>query len=75
MKFFSLKAFILGLMIGLFFIYIIEPKYKKIYVYPTPENINDIQYVDKANNCFSFTATKTECSQNDSDIKNIPIQQ
>lgn len=75
MKFFSLKAFILGLMIGLFFIYIIEPKYKKIYVYPTPENINDIQYVDKANNCFSFVANKKECSQDDSNIKNIPIQQ
>ena len=74
MKFFSLKAFILGLMIGLFFIYIIEPKYKKIYVYPTPENINEIQYVDKANNCFSFVANKKECSQ-DSNIKNIPIQQ
>ena len=74
MKFFSLKAFILGLMIGLFFIYIIEPKYKKIYVYPTPENINDIQYVDKANNCFSFVANKKECSR-DIDIKNIPIQQ
>ena len=75
MNFFSLKAFILGLMIGLFFIYIIEPKYKKIYVYPTPENINDIQYVDKANNCFSFTANKKECSQDENNIKNIPIQQ
>ena len=62
-------------MIGLFFIYIIEPKYKKIYVYPTPENINDIQYVDKANNCFSFTANKKECSQDENNIKNIPIQQ
>jgi hypothetical protein len=42
-----------------------------IYVYPTPDNIEKVEYIDKAQNCFKFKATTVKC---DSNSKDIPIQ-
>ena len=41
--------------------------------YPTPENQNQYQYVDKADNCYTFKAKETECSMFSEQI-DIPIQ-
>jgi len=37
-------------------------------------NINKIQYVDKADNCFSYDYKKTQCPTDKSEIKEIPVQ-
>ena len=42
MKFLHLPAFIISLSIGLFFTYITNPNKKTVFVYPTPENVNDL---------------------------------
>ena len=47
MKFISIPVFIVSLAVGLFFVYITNPEPEIIYIYPTPENINKIQYQDK----------------------------
>jgi len=67
----SLPVFLISLAIGLFYVYIMGPEMKKIYVYPTPENVGKIQYIDKANNCFQFESKKVECSNG---AVPIPIQ-
>ena len=73
MKFISLPIFIISLAFGLFLSYITAPESKVIYVFPTPDNVNHIQYLDKANNCYEFTANKVECPNEDK-ISEIPIQ-
>jgi hypothetical protein len=49
------------------------PEQPVIVVYPTPENQDKYQYVDKADNCYTFKAKETECSMFSEQI-DIPIQ-
>jgi hypothetical protein len=67
----NIYVFIISLSIGLLFVYLSEPSPTVIYVYPTPDNIDKIEYVDKAQNCFKFKATNVNCT---SESKDIPIQ-
>ena len=50
------------------------PDTRKIYVYPTPENIGVLQYKDKADNCFQFKQEEVVCPTNESEIEKIPVQ-
>jgi hypothetical protein len=49
----------------------IENEKKKVYVYPTPENVDKIQYKDFVNNCYEFESNIIECGN---DAKVIPMQ-
>jgi hypothetical protein len=69
----SFPVFIISLSIGLLFVYLSTPPPTVIYVYPTPENINNVEYKDKADNCYQFKSTEVSCV-NTEDIKTIPIQ-
>mgnify|MGYP001209676692 CR=1 FL=1 len=68
----NMPVFIASLCIGLLFVYLSNPPPTVIYVYPTPENVNKIEYKDKADTCFSFDALEVSCSNNK--FKDIPIQ-
>ena len=74
MKFINIPIFIISLAVGLFFVYITNPDPKVIVVYPTPNNIDKIQYVDKADNCFSYEKQKVTCPKDKSQIKEVPVQ-
>ena len=71
-KYISLPIFIISLSIGLLYVYLLNPSPNIIYVYPTPENVNKVEYKDKADTCFSFDALEVSCSNNK--FKDIPIQ-
>jgi hypothetical protein len=70
----SLPVFFISLAIGLFFVYILGPSKKIIYIYPSPENIDKILFKDKADNCFSFDQVEVGCPNDQSKISTIPIQ-
>ena len=74
MKFINIPAFIISLTIGLFLVYIGNPRPSVIYVYPTPDNVNKIQYKDKADTCYQFDAQQVKCPIVSTNVKNIPIQ-
>lgn len=61
MKYISLPLFIISFAIGVLHAYLNAPKKKVIYVYPTTDNINNLQYKDKANICFNISTDKTSC--------------
>jgi hypothetical protein len=73
-KFISIKVFLVSLSIGLLFAYLSSPPPTIIHVYPTPDNANEIEYIDKANNCFKFDAKEVKCPSDASLIKKIPVQ-
>lgn len=74
LNYISIPIFLLSFAIGLFFIYILGPEMKTIYIYPSPENVDKVLFKDKANNCFYFDEKIVNCPKDDSQIFKIPIQ-
>ena len=74
LNYISIPIFLISFAIGLFFIYILGPEIKTIYIYPTPENIDKILFRDKADNCFSFEQLIVDCPKDENLISKIPIQ-
>ena len=73
-QYISLPIFIISLAIGLFFVYIMGPDMKTIYVYPNPDNVGKVQYKDRADNCFQYQSDEVKYPTNPSLIKGTPIQ-
>ena len=70
----SLPVFLISFAVGLFFIYILGPDMKTIYIYPSPENVDKVLFKDKADNCFYFKEEVVECPLDKASILGIPIQ-
>ena len=73
-KFINFPAFIISLSIGFFFVYILSKPEQIIYVYPTENNQNSIQYLDKSDNCFNFQMNEVTCPNDTNNIKKILAQ-
>ena len=74
LKYINIPVFILSLAIGIFLVYVYVPEERTILVYPTPENVNLIQYKDITGNCFHFKKEEVECPTDSSKISKIPAQ-
>lgn len=74
MKYISVPIFIISFLIGMVYIYMSSPPTRSILVYPTVDNINKFQYIDKAENCFTFETKEDKCPFNTGPLKKIPIQ-
>jgi hypothetical protein len=73
-KYINVKIFLVSLAIGIFMVYVTMSNDRKIYVYPTPENIDILQYRDITDSCFQFEQKEVTCPKNEKDISKIPIQ-
>ena len=68
-KYINIPVFIVSFLIGLFAVYFsMSSDMRKIYVYPTPENVNILQFKDNADNCFVFKETEVTCPTDESKI-------
>ena len=74
LKFINIPIFLVSLAFGLFAVYMTMPSTRTISVYPTPENIELLQYRDKTDSCFHYTQNEIECPKNSSEITKIPTQ-
>ena len=70
----SPTIFLISLTIGLFIVYLVSDTPSVIYVYPTPNNVDQLQFKDKANNCYEFKSEEVQCPSDKSKISKIPIQ-
>jgi hypothetical protein len=74
LNYISIPIFFISFAIGIFFVYILGPEMKTIYIYPNPENVDKVLFRDKADNCFTFEEHIVECPKDESLISSIPIQ-
>lgn len=74
LNYISLPVFFISFVIGLFFVYILGPEIKTVYIYPSPENVDKVLFKDKADNCFYFEEEVVDCPKDESLISTIPIQ-
>lgn len=75
LQYISIPVFLISFAIGLFFVYIIGPEMKTIYVYPTPETVYKVLFKDKADNCYYFEPKTVTCPNDESLINSAPIQE
>jgi len=73
-KYIDIRFFLISFAIGIFFVYITLGESHKIYVYPTPENVDMIQYQDKADQCFEFKETPVQCPNDKKQMFEVPVQ-
>jgi hypothetical protein len=53
--------FFISFAVGLFMVYVLGLDIKKVYVYPTPDNVDKILFKDKTGNCVKYNIQETPC--------------
>ena len=72
-KYINIPLFIISFALGLFFVYVLGPEMKTIYIYPSPESVGKFLFKDKADNCFYFDQVDVKCPSDNSLISKIPM--
>ena len=73
-KYVNIYVFLASFSIGMFVVYTTMNDQRKIYVYPTPENVDLILYKDKTNTCFGFKEKEVDCPTDESKITKVVAQ-
>lgn len=73
-KYINIPVFVVSLILGIIAVYYTVPDTRTVYVYPTPENVNMLQYKDKTDSCFAFQQKEVPCPKNHDEIAKIPVQ-
>ena len=56
--------FFLALFIGFMYVYITSPSPKIVLKNPTPNNIDNLTYIDDNNVCYKYHKTQIDCPKN-----------
>ena len=70
----SFPIFIVSLSVGLFIVYVTNPKKEVIYIYPKPDNVDKMQYKDNNGSCFSFQSKQVQCPTDPKDIQEYEMR-
>lgn len=68
-KYINLPAFFLSFIVGMIGVWYSDPFKRKVYIYPSPDNIDILQYKDKTGACFVYEEKQVKCPNNATKIK------
>jgi hypothetical protein len=71
LKHIKLPVLIISFILGILAMEIVMPERQTVLVYPTPDNVQDLQYEDKVGNCFVPIETEVDCAGK---FEEIPMQ-
>jgi hypothetical protein len=66
--------FLIGLLVGLFIVYILKPAPIVLTKYPNLENTSDVVYRDRNGTCFKYEAKNVDCDKEEERLKPYPLQ-
>lgn len=55
------KYLVLSFCIGIFFVYVSAPAKQLVNKFPSPQNQNDLVYVDQSDSCYKYEASEVKC--------------
>jgi hypothetical protein len=73
-RYINIPVFLISLILGMAAVYYTVPDNRVVYLYPTPENVDMLQYKDKTDTCFAFEQKEVKCPKNPQEIAKIPVQ-
>jgi len=73
-KFLNIPVFVAALALGVFAVYVSDDQMRKIVVYPTPDNVDLVQYRDAAGSCFTYEQQDVKCPADMKNVFRIPVQ-
>ena len=66
-KYVNITVFLLTFLLGLTYIYCFDYN-RQVVVFPTPHNIDKIEYKDEAENCYGYKVKEVKCPSDKSKI-------
>ena len=72
--FLKFLPFLIGLTIGLFFVYVLKPAPVVIVRYPNIDNVGKVIYRDRNGACFKYEMEEIDCDKAEDRIKDYPLQ-
>ena len=74
-RYISWPLFLFGFVLGLAGVYLRDGENKNVYVYPIPENYQQLQFKDVSGQCFEIQPTPMpKCPLNPFDVRTVPLQ-
>lgn len=73
-RYLNLSAFFLSFVLGMIGVWYTDPFKRKVYIYPSPDNLPLVQYTDKTGACFEYEQALVSCPSASSDEKTTKIQ-
>lgn len=67
--------FFVAFAVGLLLCYMMTPSPQVVVKFPSPFNVGQVVYKDKANGCFKFNADKVDCPADGKLVKPQPIME
>ena len=67
------EYFIISFAIGILYVYLVQPPKEVVYRFPNPNNVNNLVYTDKNDNCYKYKLEEKIAVMLKEDIKSQPI--
>lgn len=71
-KYINITIFLVTFLLGLTYIYCFEYN-RQVVVFPTPHNVDKIEYKDEAENCYGYKIKEVKCPSDKSKIESLPL--